>query len=216
VPSSFWHQVIAGVRAGERVLLVAEEARGICGTVQLVLAQMENQPHRADVSKLLVHRRARRPRRRRALMRAAEDAAARLAGRSSCSIPRATRRKRLYDRLGWRRVGAIPGYALMPRGGPCATTVYYRSLASFVIAALVFDMDGLMLDTEPIYRASWQRAAAEIGWEITDHAYEAFLGRRTEDAEAELARMFGRRFHSPDSTTAGRRLARDRGPGARD
>jgi HAD superfamily hydrolase (TIGR01509 family) len=62
------------------------------------------------------------------------------------------------------------------------------------ITALVFDMDGLMLDTEPIYRASWQRAAAELGWEITDHGYEVFLGRRTEDAEAELARIFGPTF----------------------
>ncbi len=62
------------------------------------------------------------------------------------------------------------------------------------ITAVVFDMDGLMLDTEPIYRASWQRAAHELGWEITDHGYEVFLGRRTEDAEAELARQFGPRF----------------------
>jgi len=63
-----------------------------------------------------------------------------------------------------------------------------------VVTALVFDMDGLMLDTEPIYRASWQRAAAELGWEITDEGYEIFLGRRTEDAEAELARRFGPTF----------------------
>lgn len=62
------------------------------------------------------------------------------------------------------------------------------------LRAVVFDMDGLMLDTEPIYRASWQRAAAELGWEITDHGYEVFLGRRTEDAEAELARIFGPTF----------------------
>jgi HAD superfamily hydrolase (TIGR01509 family) len=62
------------------------------------------------------------------------------------------------------------------------------------ITAFVFDMDGLMLDTEPIYRASWQRTAAELGWEITDEGYEIFLGRRTEDAEAELARRFGPTF----------------------
>jgi HAD superfamily hydrolase (TIGR01509 family) len=62
------------------------------------------------------------------------------------------------------------------------------------IAALIFDMDGLMLDTEPIYRTSWQRTAAEFGWEITDHEYERFLGRRTEDAEGELARWFGPTF----------------------
>jgi HAD superfamily hydrolase (TIGR01509 family) len=63
-----------------------------------------------------------------------------------------------------------------------------------LIAALVFDMDGLMLDTEPIYRASWQRTAAELGREITDQGYERYLGRRTEDAEVELAQVFGPTF----------------------
>lgn len=67
-------------------------------------------------------------------------------------------------------------------------------MSSPTVTALVFDMDGLMLDTEPIYRASWQRTAAELGWEITDEGYEIFLGRRTEDAEAELARRFGPTF----------------------
>lgn len=67
-------------------------------------------------------------------------------------------------------------------------------MSSPTVTALVFDMDGLMLDTEPIYRASWQRTAAELGWEITDEGYEIFLGRRTEDAEAELARCFGPTF----------------------
>ena len=62
------------------------------------------------------------------------------------------------------------------------------------IAALVFDMDGLMLDTEPIYRTSWQRAAAELGWELSDHAYEPYIGRRTEDCERELAERWGRTF----------------------
>ena len=63
-----------------------------------------------------------------------------------------------------------------------------------VPAAVIFDMDGLMLDTEPIYRTSWQRTAAELGWEITDEGYEPFLGRRTEDAEGDLARRFGPTF----------------------
>jgi HAD superfamily hydrolase (TIGR01509 family) len=62
------------------------------------------------------------------------------------------------------------------------------------VAALVLDMDGLMLDTEPTYRASWQRAAAELGYEITDQGYEAFIGRRTEDAEGELERRTGPTF----------------------
>ena len=56
---AFWRHVAQGVAAGERALLVAEDARGLCGTVQLVLDQPENQPHRADLAKMLVHRRAR-------------------------------------------------------------------------------------------------------------------------------------------------------------
>src|SRR6202008_3279824 len=69
---AFWRRVAQGVAAGERALLVAEDARGLCGTVQLVLDQPENQPHRADLTKMLVHRRARRRGVGGALMRAAE------------------------------------------------------------------------------------------------------------------------------------------------
>src|SRR3954469_13208968 len=57
---AFWRKVAAGIAAGERVVLGAEDAQGrVAGTVQLVVAQPENQPHRADVAKMLVHRRAR-------------------------------------------------------------------------------------------------------------------------------------------------------------
>src|SRR5215510_10597493 len=69
---AFWRRVAEGVAAGERALLVAEDARGICGTVQLVLGLPENQPHRADLMKMLVHRRARRQGLGAALLRAAE------------------------------------------------------------------------------------------------------------------------------------------------
>jgi predicted N-acetyltransferase YhbS len=69
---AFWRNVAEGVAAGERALLVAEDAQGICGTVQLVLAQAENQPHRADLAKMLAHRRCRRQGLGEALMRAAE------------------------------------------------------------------------------------------------------------------------------------------------
>lgn len=72
---AFWRRVAAGVAAGERALLVAEDDAGIVGTVQLVLDQPENQPHRADLAKLLVHRRARRQGLGEALMRAAEEMA---------------------------------------------------------------------------------------------------------------------------------------------
>jgi len=128
--AAFWRRVARGVAAGTRVLLVAEDAHGICGTVQLVLDLPENQPHRADVAKMLVHRRARRRGVGAALLRAAE-AAARAHGRTLLVLDTVTGgdAERLYARLGWRRVGAIPGYALFPRGGFCSTTLFYRRLA---------------------------------------------------------------------------------------
>ena len=127
---AFWRRVAQGVSTGERALLVAEDARGLCGTVQLVLAQPENQPHRADLSKLLVHRRARRRGLGAALTRAAE-ATARECGKALLVLDTASGdAERVYERLGWMRVGVIPGYALLPRGGLCDTTVYYRQLPS--------------------------------------------------------------------------------------
>jgi GNAT superfamily N-acetyltransferase len=126
---AFWRRVANGVAAGERALVVAEDADGVCGTVQLVLDQPENQPHRADLSKMLVHRRARRQGLGAALMRAAE-ATARECGKTLLVLDAVTGgdAERLYQRLGWERVGVIPGYALMPRGEPCDTTVFYRNL----------------------------------------------------------------------------------------
>ena len=124
----FWRGVAASVARGERELLVAEDASGICGTVQVVLDLPENQPHRADVSKMLVHRRARRRGVGAALMRAAEEAA-REHGRTVLVLDTASDdARRLYERLGWVRVGDIPAYALLPDGRPCATTYYFRAL----------------------------------------------------------------------------------------
>jgi GNAT superfamily N-acetyltransferase len=97
--------------------------------VQLVLAQPENQPHRADLSKMLVHRRARRQGVGAALLRAAE-AIARECGKTLLVLDTASDdAERLYERLSWVRVGLIPGYALLPGGGPCGTTIFYRDLA---------------------------------------------------------------------------------------
>jgi GNAT superfamily N-acetyltransferase len=128
--ASFWRRVAQGVAAGQRALLVAEDNGGICGTVQLVLEQPENQPHRADVAKMLVHRRARRQGLGTALMQAAE-ATARECGKTLLVLDAVTGgdAARLYARLGWIRVGDIPGYALFPRGGFCSTTVFYRHLS---------------------------------------------------------------------------------------
>lgn len=126
---AFWRQVGDGAARGERVLLVAEDDSGLLGTVQVILDQAENQPHRADVAKMLVHRRARRRGCGEALMRAAELAAQR-AGKTLLVLDTASAdAERLYARLGWQRVGVIPGYALLPQGGPCDTVYFYRQIA---------------------------------------------------------------------------------------
>jgi GNAT superfamily N-acetyltransferase len=127
---AFWASVASAVASGERALLVAEDTLGICGTAQLVLALPENQPHRADVSKVLVHRRARRQGLGAALMRAAE-ATARGCGRNLLVLDTVTGGdgQRLYERLGWVRVGDVPRFALMPTGEFCSTTYYYRDLS---------------------------------------------------------------------------------------
>ena len=129
---AFWQRVAEGVAQGGRALLVAEDAHGICGTVQLILDLPENQPHRADLAKMLVHRRARRQGLGEALMRAAESTA-RDCGRTVLVLDTVTGAdgERLYARLGWRRVGEVPRYALMPGGGYCSTTFFYRDLSAY-------------------------------------------------------------------------------------
>ena len=128
---AFWRGVAEGVAAGDRTLLVAEDAarRRIVGTVQVVYAWPENQPHRADVAKMLVHRAARRQGLGGLLMRAAEDAA-RAAGRTLLVLDTVTGSDadRLYTKLGWTAVGVVPNYALWPDGRPCDATVFYKAL----------------------------------------------------------------------------------------
>ena len=126
----FWESTIDSSLRGERILLVAEEeATGaIVGTVQVILEAPENQPHRGEVAKMLVHRRARRRGIAEALIRAAE-AAALEAGKTLLVLDTASAdAERLYDRLGWQHVGVIPGYALWPDGGLVDTSVFYKLL----------------------------------------------------------------------------------------
>ena len=127
--TAFWRMVADGVAAGQRALIVAEDDAGVCGTVQLIVDLPENQPHRADLAKMLVHRRARRKGLGAALMKAAE-ATARECGKTLLVLDAVTDgdAARLYARLGWTRVGDIPNYALFPQGGFCSTTVFYRRL----------------------------------------------------------------------------------------
>ena len=128
--TAFWRKVADGVAAGQRALIVAEDDHGVCGTVQLIFDLPENQPHRADLAKMLVHHRARRHGLGAALVRAAE-ATARECGKTLLVLDAVTDgdAARLYARLGWVRVGDIPNYALFPQGGYCSTTVFYRDLA---------------------------------------------------------------------------------------
>jgi ribosomal protein S18 acetylase RimI-like enzyme len=122
----FWQGVFDAIARGERTLLVAEDAQGIAGAVQLITDMPENQPHRADVAKLLVHRRARGTGIGQRLMLAVEDAA-REQGKHVLVLDTASSTaERLYERLGWQRVGVVPDYALMPDGVLCATTFFYK------------------------------------------------------------------------------------------
>lgn len=129
---TFWHGVLEGAARGERVVLVAEDESGaVLGTVQVILSMPENQPHRGDIAKLLVHPRVRRHGIAAALM-AAADEAARECGKTLLVLDTVTGgdAERLYARLGWERCGVIPDYALWPRGGFCSTTVFYRRVPS--------------------------------------------------------------------------------------
>jgi GNAT superfamily N-acetyltransferase len=137
---AFWRRVADGVTGGHRAVLVAEDGQGICGTVQLIFDLPENQPHRADLAKMLVHRRARRQGLGTALMRAAEETA-RQRGKSLLVLDAVTGgdAARLYERLGWVRVGDIPDYALMPQGGLCSTTIFYRALGDYAVQTAARD-----------------------------------------------------------------------------
>jgi len=127
--ADFWRGVAASVARGERALIVAEDSGGrILGTAQALWAEAENQPHRADIAKMLVHSSARRLGVGAAVLRAAENAA-RESGRNVLVLDTASdAAERLYERGGWRRVGTIPDFALMPDGARCDTVVYYKRL----------------------------------------------------------------------------------------
>jgi GNAT superfamily N-acetyltransferase len=128
---AFWRRVGEDVGAGRRALLVAEDARGVCGTVQLILDLPENQPHRADLAKMLVSRRMRKRGLGAALLAGAEQMA-RACGRTLLVLDAVTGGDgaRLYERHGWVRVGDVPNFALYPDGGYCSTTYFYRDLST--------------------------------------------------------------------------------------
>ncbi|MFZ6768338.1 GNAT family N-acetyltransferase [Undibacterium sp. Di26W] len=126
----FWQGVAEGVARKERVLLVARDDNGdIIGTVQLITAMPDNQPHRADVAKMLVHRKARRRGVAQALMAAVEKTA-RAEGKTVLVLDTVTGgdAERLYERAGWQKVGVVPNYALMPDGEFCGTSFFHKQI----------------------------------------------------------------------------------------
>jgi GNAT superfamily N-acetyltransferase len=126
---SFFEKVVEGVERGDRILLAAFLDSKLVGTVQIVFATPPNQPHRADVAKLLVARPARGQGIAALLMQSLEEASRR-AGKTLLVLDTVTGdlAERLYTRLGWTRVGVIPNYALYPDGRPCDTTVFWKQL----------------------------------------------------------------------------------------
>lgn len=126
---AYWRGVAESVARGERAVVIAEDERGeILGTAQAVWAPQENQPHRADISKMLVRRSARRHGVG-ALVLAAAERAALEAGRTLLVLDTASAEaERLYERGGWQRVGAVPKFALLPDGPFCSTVFFYKDL----------------------------------------------------------------------------------------
>jgi GNAT superfamily N-acetyltransferase len=131
--AAFWQRTAESLARGELRLLVATDAIDagtIVGTVQVLLDQPENQPHRAAIAKMLVHRRARRRGVGAALLREAERLAYTL-GKTLLVLDTASGdAERLYARQGWQYSGEIPDYALWPGGGPCATKIFYKFLSA--------------------------------------------------------------------------------------
>jgi len=119
----------AEVERGRRLLLAAFAGGELVGTVQVILALPPNQPHRGEIAKLLVHRSARKHGIAQLLMEQAESEA-RAEGKTLLVLDTVTGddAERLYTRLGWTRVGVIPGYALYPDRRPCATTIFWKAL----------------------------------------------------------------------------------------
>lgn len=129
--AAYWRTVAMEVDAGRILLFVADTEDGIVGTAQLHPIAKPNQPHRAEIAKVLVHSKARRRGIGEALMRAAEQAAATL-GRDLLVLDTDEKgaARRLYNRLGWTEVGTIPRYALMPDGSGCGSTFFYKQLCA--------------------------------------------------------------------------------------
>jgi GNAT superfamily N-acetyltransferase len=126
---AYFRKVAASIAAGDTVLLAARLDGGIVGTVQLGLDTPPNQPHRADIKKMLVHRSVRSRGIGAALMARVEEEAKRR-GRWLLVLDTVPGENghRLYARAGWTQTGIIPDYALFPDGRQCDTAVMWKRL----------------------------------------------------------------------------------------
>jgi len=126
---AFFRKVEGSVAKGDTVLLAASLKGKIVGTVQLGLDTPPNQPHRAEIKKMLVHRRARGHGIGTALMARAEEEARRR-GRWLLVLDTVPGENghRLYLRCGWQQSGIVPNYALFPDGSLCDTAFMWKRL----------------------------------------------------------------------------------------
>jgi GNAT superfamily N-acetyltransferase len=126
---AFFRKVATSVGSGDTVLLAAKLDGRIVGTVQLGLDTPPNQPHRADIKKLLVHRSARGAGVGASLMAQIEQEARRQ-GRWLLVLDTVPGESghRLYLHAGWTQTGLVPDYALFPDGRPCDTAIMWKRL----------------------------------------------------------------------------------------
>jgi GNAT superfamily N-acetyltransferase len=129
--ATFFEKALDRVARGERILLAAFDGSMLVGTVQVITETPPNQPHRADIAKLLVRRSARGKGVATVLMEHAEEAS-RQAGKTLLVLDTVTggQAEKLYERMGWTKAGIIPNYALFPDGRPCDTTIFWKDLRS--------------------------------------------------------------------------------------
>jgi GNAT superfamily N-acetyltransferase len=126
--AEFFRKIVPSIASGDTILLAAKIDGRIVGTVQLGLDTPPNQPHRAEVKKMLVQRAARGKGVGAALLSEVE-ARAKQKGRMLLVLDTASDdARRLYERGGWQRLGNIPDYALLPDGALCDTTIYWKRL----------------------------------------------------------------------------------------
>jgi ribosomal protein S18 acetylase RimI-like enzyme len=127
--NAFWTASLAAVSRGERIVLGAFDAEKLIGTVTLLLDLPPNQPHRAEIVKMMTRTSHRRRGVARALMLAAESLAI-ARGRTLLVLDTATEdgAAGLYEGLGFTLSGIIPDYALKPYGGLVGTMIYWKRI----------------------------------------------------------------------------------------